>query len=356
VEITQHGDGDNTMGTVREPIGPADYSTTVVEATSTPVTTLTSTALAVIRPTSTLITYTPEHMAITDDDTQTNEFHDARDFMMGWLGDGLIRLDEMPKEKEIGEKQSTYDSTMKTEKGLIGKAPKTDEPIIKNMMTELKNKWNNLCKWSVERQRKLEEVLLLSGQFKDALKELMDWPGQMEKALNDKMPVHGNLDNVMGLVEQLKQTAKELLLTAKYEDAVKIRAQVTELTNRWENVWDPNKNKNCQHHAQNDFNQYLYSFKTVYSVTKGSYHYVDILPQPRGSNDHDIFGEFHQICLVLAIHSQHEVVSNRALSLQEKTDSSIKMAKVTMEYWDCYEGLGLCLCCSFNKRMNNRGC
>merc|ERR1712088_605930 len=44
-------------------------------------------------------------------------------------------------------------------------------------------------------------------------------------------------------VEQLKQTAEELLRTAENEDAIKIRSQVTELTNRWENVWDLSKNK-----------------------------------------------------------------------------------------------------------------
>merc|ERR1719225_456521 len=193
---------------------------------------------------------------------EAKEFHDAWDFMMGWLDDGLVRLDEMSKEvkndpekikqqlmrhkefqKELGEKQPMYDSTMKTGKNLIGKAPKTDEPVIKNMMTELKNKWNNLCNLAVERQRKLEEALLFSGQFKDALRALMDWLGQMEKALDDKMPVHGDLDTVIGQVEQLKQTAEELLRTAEKEDAVKIKAQVTELTNRWENVWDLSKNK-----------------------------------------------------------------------------------------------------------------
>merc|ERR1712013_541445 len=193
---------------------------------------------------------------------EAKEFHDAWDFMMGWLDDGMIRLDEMSKEvkndpekikqqimrhkefqKELGEKQPMYDSTMKTGKGLIGKAPKTDEPTIKNMMTELKNKWNNLCNLSVERQRKLEEALLFSGQFKDALKALMDWLASMEKALDDKQPVHGDLDTVIGLVEQHKNFAEELLRTAENEDAIKIRSQVTELTNRWENVWDLSKNK-----------------------------------------------------------------------------------------------------------------
>merc|ERR1719412_1428887 len=210
---------------------------------------------------------------------EAKEFHDAWDFMMGWLDDGHLRLEEMSKEvkndpekikqqimrhkefqKELGEKQPMYDSTMKTGKNLIGKAPKTDEPTIKNMMTELKNKWNDLCNLSVERQRKLEEALLFSGQFKDALRALMDWLAQMEKAVDDKSPVHGDLDTVIGLVEQhknfeeelnsrteqveqLKQTADELLRTAENDDAVKIRAQVTELTNRWENVWELSKNK-----------------------------------------------------------------------------------------------------------------
>merc|ERR1719229_1848551 len=210
---------------------------------------------------------------------EAKEFHDAWDFMMGWLDDGMLRLDEMSKEvkndpekikqqlmrhkefqKELGEKQPMYDSTMKTGKNLIGKAPKTDEPTIKNMMNELKNKWNNLCNLSVERQRKLEEALLFSGQFKDALRALMDWLAQMEKAVDDKSPVHGDLDTVIGLVEhhknfeeelnsrteqveQLKQTAEELLKTAESDDAIKIKSQMTELTNRWENVWDLSKNK-----------------------------------------------------------------------------------------------------------------
>merc|ERR1712061_788057 len=213
---------------------------------------------------------------------EAKEFHDAWDFMMGWLDDGMIRLDEMSKEvkndpekikqqimrhkefqKELGEKQPMYDSTMKTGKGLMGKAPKTDEPTIKNMMTELKNKWNNLCNLSVERQRKLEEALLFSGQFKDALKALMDWLASMEKALDDKMPVHGDLDTVIGLVEQhknfeeelnsrteqveqLKQTAEELLRTAEKEDAVKIKAQVTELTTAWDKVWSLTNNRSSR--------------------------------------------------------------------------------------------------------------
>ena len=123
-----------------------------------------------------------------------------------------------------------------------------------------RNRCNNLCNLSVERQGKLQKALLFSGRFKNALKALMDWVANVEKDRVDKQPVHGDLDTVIGLVEQhknfeeelnsrteqveqLKQTAEELLRTAENEDAIKIRSQVTELTTRWENVWDLSKNK-----------------------------------------------------------------------------------------------------------------
>ena len=85
----------------------------------------------------------------------------------------MSRLDERSKEDKNGkEEQPMYDSTMRTNKSLIGETPKPDEPTIKNMMTEIKNKCNNLCDLSVGRQGKLEEALLFSSQFKDALKQI----------------------------------------------------------------------------------------------------------------------------------------------------------------------------------------
>ena len=38
----------------------------------------------------------------------------------------------------------------------------------------------------------------------------MDWLANMEKALDDKQPVHGDLDTVVGLVEQHKNFEEEL--------------------------------------------------------------------------------------------------------------------------------------------------
>lgn len=210
---------------------------------------------------------------------EAKEFHESWEFLCTWLDDAAVHLGDIGAQnkndpskikkeiekhkafqKELSAKQPMYDSTMKNGKQLKDKAPKTDEPVIKSMLTELKEKWLKICNLSVEKQRKLEEALLFSGQFKDALKALMDWLNNMEFQLDDKTPVHGDLDTVIGLVEKhknfeqelngrteqvesLKATAEELLQTADREDAVKIRAQVTELTNQWEKIWSLSKNK-----------------------------------------------------------------------------------------------------------------
>ena len=75
----------------------------------------------------------------------------------------------------MGTKQPALDHVTRMGRVLKDKAPKPDLPIIQEMLSALKNKWNNVCGKSVERQRELEEALLFSGQFKDALQALLDW-------------------------------------------------------------------------------------------------------------------------------------------------------------------------------------
>merc|ERR1719384_1164290 len=156
-----------------------------------------------------------------------------------------------------------YDATMKNGKVLTDKAPKPDHPILKDMLTELKNKWLTVCNLSVEKQRLLEQALLLSGQFKDALKALMDWLNKMAASMDDKSPVHGDLDTVMSLdekhknfiadlegrteqYESLTKTAEELLESADREDKVKINQQLTEMNSSWDNVWQLTNNKSSR--------------------------------------------------------------------------------------------------------------
>uniref|UniRef100_A0A8D9ALE4 Dystonin n=1 Tax=Cacopsylla melanoneura TaxID=428564 RepID=A0A8D9ALE4_9HEMI len=206
---------------------------------------------------------------------EAREFHDAWSALMSWLTDTDKSLDELAIETQsmgndpdkikqrlakhrdfqraLSGKQGAYDSTMRCGKTLKDKAPKTDEPQLRQMMNELKEKWNTVCSKAVDRQRKLEEALLYCGQFKDALEALLDWLRKTEKILSEDTPVHGDLDTVMALVEQhkafegdlesralqmesVKRTGKELEEKANATDAAAIRSQLNELTSLWSRV------------------------------------------------------------------------------------------------------------------------
>lgn len=59
----------------------------------------------------------------------------------------------------------------------------------------------------LSRQHKLEEALLFSGQFMDALQALVDWLYKVEPQLAEDQPVHGDLDLVMNLMDAHKVRA-----------------------------------------------------------------------------------------------------------------------------------------------------
>lgn len=205
---------------------------------------------------------------------EAKEFHDAWSSLMTWLDDTEKALDELTCEpglgndpekiklllakhqefqRALGTKQANYDNTMKAGKHLKEKAPKTDEPAIKQMLVDLKSKWTSVCSKSVERQRKLEEALLFSGQFKDAVQALLEWLRKVEKTLEEDGPVHGDLDTVNMLFDQhrsfekdlqaraaqmesVSRTGRELENKASRADAEMIRSQLKELNNLWDHV------------------------------------------------------------------------------------------------------------------------
>lgn len=90
---------------------------------------------------------------------------------MNWLKDTEKQLDDLNSEstvndpdkikqrlnkhrefqKALAAKQPVYDQTMKTGKNLKDKAPKGDEPTLKNMLTDLKSKWTTVCSKAVDR-------------------------------------------------------------------------------------------------------------------------------------------------------------------------------------------------------------
>jgi dystonin len=163
-------------------------------------------------------------------------------------------------QKELSGKQGNYDTIIKNGKIIKDKAPKSDELALRELMNELKNKWTTVCNKSIDRQRKLEEALLFSGQFKDALQALLDWLQKTEKLLSNSGPLYGDLDTVTNLVDQHRhfesdlesramqmnsvvKTGQELETKATFEDASTITYQLSQLHSLWNMVTRLSNNK-----------------------------------------------------------------------------------------------------------------
>jgi len=86
----------------------------------------------------------------------------------------------------------------------VSNASAEGSTTIDAMLTELKTKWTGVCRKSVDRQKALEDSMLLAGQFKEALQMLLDWLYKMEPGLGDSLPVHGDRDTVASLIEAHK--------------------------------------------------------------------------------------------------------------------------------------------------------
>ena len=71
------------------------------------------------------------------------------------------------------------------------------------------------------RQRKLEEALLFSGQFSEAVGALLEWLNSVEPKLSADKNVHGDLDTVTGLVDQHKNFQVELKSRSANVDTVR---------------------------------------------------------------------------------------------------------------------------------------
>ncbi|PIO31291.1 hypothetical protein AB205_0111370 [Aquarana catesbeiana] len=103
------------------------------------------------------------------------------------------------------------------------------------------------------RQQKLEESLLFSGKFTDALQALMDWLYRAEPQLSEEIPLGGDRDLVSDLLDKHKAFQKELgkrassMKTLKHSvrdlsrggggtDSHWLQRQMEELGHRWDVV------------------------------------------------------------------------------------------------------------------------
>ncbi|XP_066494280.1 microtubule-actin cross-linking factor 1 isoform X1 [Tiliqua scincoides] len=209
--------------------------------------------------------------ALDDARKRAKQFHEAWKKLVDWLEDAENHLDseleisndpdkiklQLSKHKEfqrtLGGKQPVYDTTIRTGRALKEKAQFPDDTqSLDHLLGEVRDKWDTVCGKSVERQHKLEEALLFSGQFMDALQALVDWLYKVEPQLAEDQPVHGDLDLVMnlmdahkvfqkelgkrtGTVQVLKRSGRELIENSR-DDTTWVKVQLQELSNRWDTV------------------------------------------------------------------------------------------------------------------------
>uniref|UniRef100_UPI003AAA493A microtubule-actin cross-linking factor 1, isoforms 6/7-like n=1 Tax=Centroberyx gerrardi TaxID=166262 RepID=UPI003AAA493A len=202
---------------------------------------------------------------------RAKQFHEAWRKLTDWLEEAENRLDseleisnepdkikiQLAKHKEfqkaLGSKQPVYDTTVRSGKAMRDKAQlPADTQKLDHLLGEVRDKWDTVCGKSVERQHKLEEALLFSGQFAEALQALVDWLYRVEPQLAEDQPVHGDLDLVSNLmdshkafqkelgkrtssVQALKRSARELMETGR-DDTAWVKVQLQELSNRWDTV------------------------------------------------------------------------------------------------------------------------
>ncbi|XP_050806451.1 dystonin isoform X4 [Gopherus flavomarginatus] len=209
--------------------------------------------------------------ALDDARKRTKQFHEAWNKLMAWLEESEKSLDseleiandpdkiklQLTQHKEfqksLGAKHSVYDTTNRTGRSLKEKTSLADDNLkLDDMLSELRDKWDTICGKSVERQNKLEEALLFSGQFTDALQALIDWLYKIEPQLAEDQPVHGDIDLVMNLIDNHKVFQKELgkrtssvqalkrsareLIEGSHDDSSWVKVQMQELSTRWETV------------------------------------------------------------------------------------------------------------------------
>uniref|UniRef100_A0A672QFS5 EF-hand domain-containing protein n=1 Tax=Sinocyclocheilus grahami TaxID=75366 RepID=A0A672QFS5_SINGR len=127
-----------------------------------------------------------------------------------------------------------------------------DTQHLENMVSELRDSWDTISGKSSERQHKLEEALLFSGRFTDALLALNDWLYRAEPQLAEDVPVCGEKDLVSNLIDKHKVFQRELgkrascirtlkrsvrdLTRSSTADAHWLQEQMEELEGRWEAV------------------------------------------------------------------------------------------------------------------------
>ncbi|XP_058251804.1 microtubule-actin cross-linking factor 1, isoforms 6/7 isoform X1 [Hemibagrus wyckioides] len=202
---------------------------------------------------------------------QVKQFSESWQLLMDWMTEVEQTLDthkeiavsheeikqQLCEQKEFHKlfrsKRPMYEACLKSGRTLLVKTQNPfDTQHLENMVSELRDSWDTISGKSMERQHKLEEALLFSGRFSDALQALNDWLYRAEPQVAEDVPVGGEKDLVNNLIDKHKVFQKELgkragcirtlkrsvrdLTRGSTADAHWLQEQMEELEVRWEAV------------------------------------------------------------------------------------------------------------------------
>uniref|UniRef100_A0A8C3JCM1 EF-hand domain-containing protein n=1 Tax=Calidris pygmaea TaxID=425635 RepID=A0A8C3JCM1_9CHAR len=203
---------------------------------------------------------------------RSKQFSESRRLLLDWM-DEVEQSLEVPQDtatsqeeikcqlaehkafqKVLRSKRPVYEATLRSGRALRERArlPEDLQPL-EELLGELKERWDGLCGRAAERQHKLEENLLFSGKFTDALQALMDWLYRAEPQLSEDVPVGGDRDLVSDLMDKhkvfqkelgkrascikmLKRSVRDLTRGSSSVDSQWLQKQMEELSARWDLV------------------------------------------------------------------------------------------------------------------------
>ncbi|XP_017694037.1 PREDICTED: dystonin-like [Lepidothrix coronata] len=203
---------------------------------------------------------------------RSKQFSESRRLLLDWMDEVEQSLEEPQDaptsqeeikcqlaehkafQKVLRAKRPVYEATLRSGRALRegARLPQDLQPL-EELLGELKERWDALCSRAAERQHKLEENLLFSGKFTDALQALMDWLYRAEPQLSEDVPVGGDRDLVGDLVDKhkvfqkelgkrasciktLKRSVRDLTRGSSSVDSQWLQRQVEELSTRWDLV------------------------------------------------------------------------------------------------------------------------
>ncbi|WKX89695.1 hypothetical protein Q1695_008943 [Nippostrongylus brasiliensis] len=127
---------------------------------------------------------------------------------------------------ELASRQQDFEMTYKRGKTLIDHAPRSEVKQIAEVNDGFKKRWNSVLENANQKRVVIEQALVESSAFEDAVLELESWiDAELEKNLTAGNRVLGDLDTVKGLAEEHRK--REAVRSSKQRtlDAVVAKAE-----------------------------------------------------------------------------------------------------------------------------------